>query len=1853
MGSIDPRSGEPVGAMVDRFLPISSSPRFLTSLNTARNAWNPSDGAMNSFHNLMDSGLTGNGRQQFRIMRDPNPSALALALLDYRLQNELTMTPEQRARRFVIVIDGVDNNGIQREMARAIDPGNVRQVLSLVSSIAGGSANRQDAAAGQPQMQIGNASEAFLESDPEAYEFSFLTNITSVTLRAVNPVETVDDEGNLAFDLPPAPIHYVGGPPTPALLPRRSSRIAARGSSGGAFFRYWLAETFPESLSFLQVYKKSETKLLVKNLSAKGAWTDADSFELSCLANSIILQDLPSSKFITLFEHTCSGGNPVFPTSRMGALAKALEIDICLSTYSPTHMTYGGHQKIFRGAERTEGGKIYYVGKVADHFIPDIESDWSRYAIRHFKKFKEMGGRPYCDLPLFRVKQLKGMKELKFPPFIQFITRGSGSFATYGEVLSVLLWGYTDGMDDYHQPPCVETMGVEDICLRAELYMYFQSMMKFYDLPSHALSRSELGDFVENNSRVIDKYRHSVLSFQPETTDIKKWGSFTNHPGNRIAFRSFSEQYEKEGGAKQVDEWMFPDRHMFKTTYVKKAEDGDVSYDPYCILLPFTMVAFDTETLSMSAEEADRIMKDMSQSFCHPSNNDYVAPVPFSPFPMRQFEMTDPDVSPSLVESVYNREGVCEWEGEGSEWDEVLARVRKETKKEEESVHVPYCASLCYYVDEVTNQPINFRIYPVETFGVGGSLVSHEGVSFKMVRKTFSGFTCMIQMCVFLGSSVFTDVSVHLIAHNARYDVNMMMKYSFAVIEDGIFRSTGRMNVCDLIIQAFPQGQGEGVEIPEEEESGRNKIYRRSNVWEHKKKIRVQCSLACTGIPLSAFGDTFAMGISKEYMPYAAYTRESLYHQHRESPGKGMIKLPPQEFFQAVVSIDKVWELTSAPSKEAFVESVRSAGALEVNNGGDLYMSLWRYARYYCEMDCEVLLVGFLSLRREMYAMKVLSPTCPAFISEEQSPCCKLLLENAVSLPQFASHYFGLNGVFEDVCEYKGLLMSFIRRGVCGGKTMLGANSPVMYDAAADDGIAQEAGEVDDMDAVNLYGTAMNNIAKDHGGFPRGKPKIWVPPGGKGTSTTFVPSFIQNAHYYFILISIKRLGRPLRFPIVNGPREIFPSSLKGISEEWQMGTDNFDSAEVLFEKLTRSANSSSRHFTNHPEGARMVVDKITFEDIIEFHHGADFEVYQALYWDEGGNDKIGAVMEYLFADRVKKQKEGKKAAAQARKLTMNSGYGRFLMAPVDSNYHFIEGKDNILRYVARHSCTTKEATFIRSDFAVVERRKGIQDFYNASPLGAMVLSVSKRIMNRVMVMYEDLYEASLLGSKFCMFYQDTDSIHLARKHIEPLFRAYTKKYGKKILVRVGEEETEYTISQKELGGFCTDFESVPGYSPPVSEVFIGVMKKVYVDCMTCAPLEETEGGKREVYHARMKGIPKKCVDAVALHGGMNLYMMYRMLFMGIPITFDLAKYSVRFEMGKDFSVSTNTSFKRVVQLNWESILLAHIEWVKSGWDYETFPYYESFLKLDNRMENLRSWGYFPLLKSVSWDAVKRRGKKNFFSSPVIPNVSGLSLVDNSNNLINFVTPASFTFSPAQSSPTSCIINAPRRTSYDSSKENGGGGSGGADSVPGDYDIDNYRSDNNAPLSSSGASFEKVCAMVTEAFPESPSYYEDPINLIDYDTLLHPSRGGRAAAAAINNNNPWEGFPTNFSTTPSSSMSDTTHHPSLFESFILDEEDTIIDASSSSSAFALSALSPIINPFSFTDDDDVTEDEEGGYDVHFNFTNSSICNVDPDPHFFIPSPNTKRKNDAKDRAEDEREKRRSRGGGGGGGDQPQR
>ena len=148
-------------------------------------------------------------------------------------------------------------------------------------------------------------------------------------------------------------------------------------------------------------------------------------------------------------------------------------------------------------------------------------------------------------------------------------------------------------------------------------------------------------------------------------------------------------------------------------------------------------------------------------------------------------------------------------------------------------------------------------------------------------------------------------------------------------------------------------------------------------------------------------------------------------------------------------------------------------------------------------------------------------------------------------------------------------------------------------------------------------------------------------------------------------------------------------------------------------------------------------------------------------------------------------------------------------------------------------------------------------------MASLVLSMSKRIMNEVMVL-ADLNNIDI-------FTQDTDSMHIDRRHVEKLAELYKKQYNKELI-------------GKSLGQFSSDFDSHilknSGDIVAIKSIFLG--KKSYIDVLY-------DGNSRGVvdYHIRMKGIPTNSIHAKCKEMGVNPYELYEKMFNGEAIEFNL------------------------------------------------------------------------------------------------------------------------------------------------------------------------------------------------------------------------------------------------------------------------------------------------------------------------------------------------------------------------------
>lgn len=158
---------------------------------------------------------------------------------------------------------------------------------------------------------------------------------------------------------------------------------------------------------------------------------------------------------------------------------------------------------------------------------------------------------------------------------------------------------------------------------------------------------------------------------------------------------------------------------------------------------------------------------------------------------------------------------------------------------------------------------------------------------------------------------------------------------------------------------------------------------------------------------------------------------------------------------------------------------------------------------------------------------------------------------------------------------------------------------------------------------------------------------------------------------------------------------------------------------------------------------------------------------------------------------------------------MNSSYGKTALKETNEDHMYI-AKADFNKHVSRHYNWIKEITPTADGRGFrVKQVKATNTRFNRVHIGIQVLSMSKRIMNGVMCLAEDM--------AIPMFYQDADSIHMYSKDVTPLSDAFRVEHNRKL---VGSD----------MGNFHTDFD-LGDCKDIYSERCITLGEKCYVDAL--------------------------------------------------------------------------------------------------------------------------------------------------------------------------------------------------------------------------------------------------------------------------------------------------------------------------------------------------------------------------------------------------------------------------------------
>jgi hypothetical protein len=325
----------------------------------------------------------------------------------------------------------------------------------------------------------------------------------------------------------------------------------------------------------------------------------------------------------------------------------------------------------------------------------------------------------------------------------------------------------------------------------------------------------------------------------------------------------------------------------------------------------------------------------------------------------------------------------------------------------------------------------------------------------------------------------------------------------------------------------------------------------------------------------------------------------------------------------------------------------------------------------------------------------------------------KLDVSNYITLNSLLKSYLYNNGVFSNVYQLGGCIKLFI------DKCTYGARVGTRNDKY------NEADNLQCIDANSLYTTAMNLM----NGFIKGTPKAL-------TNENLTFDFVNKQTYYFVKIHVTKVNKHITYPL-------------------------------YFERV-----NDELKYTNDFIDKHIYVDKLTLEDYIKYHE-IEFEILQGYYFDDGFNNKIVEINNYLLEKR-NEYKGKNKCLEMIYKKLLNSVYGITLTKSSESNIKIVKGVENIEAFTSRNfdyilSCDIYE----NGTLARFKLIKQLNKHFNLSHIGSSILSGARKIMNNIYNTAEN--------NNLPIYYTDTDSVFMNVNDIKQLETIYKNETGNDLI----------------------------------------------------------------------------------------------------------------------------------------------------------------------------------------------------------------------------------------------------------------------------------------------------------------------------------------------------------------------------------------------------------------------------------------------------------------------------------------
>ena len=437
------------------------------------------------------------------------------------------------------------------------------------------------------------------------------------------------------------------------------------------------------------------------------------------------------------------------------------------------------------------------------------------------------------------------------------------------------------------------------------------------------------------------------------------------------------------------------------------------------------------------------------------------------------------------------------------------------------------------------------------------------------------------------------------------------------------------------------------------------------------------------------------------------------------------------------------------------------------------------------------------------------------------------------------SFYVMTENCFSGLDKYCGDIKKFIRKAIRGGRCMVQNNQKIKVND-----------EIVDFDACSLYPSAMSRLYLPTGKVYASNDKEEIKLIYKclmdekqviHTEKKFVSAMI-------IKCKIIKVGKNRTFPLLSIMKD-------GIS-----------------------------NYTNSMKGKEVYLTHIELQDFIKYQEG-EVEFLECIYWVGDKDTRMAEKIKYFYNLRAQYKKEGNQLQ-EVLKLFMNSSYGKTIQKDTENEDRMFN-KNTTDIFLKNNYGRIKEVIEINNETYWIKLNGSSSCNYIPVHIGCLILGMSKRIMNEVICTAED--------NNIDVYYQDTDSIHIKRKDVESLARAFEASFGRELI-------------GVEMGQFHVDFPLINNKETwSKKSIFLG--KKCYIDCLTNIDGEEED-------FIRMKGVPEKVIRNTAKDIGIELYDLYNKMYDGEEISFDLLNSNMpSFEYQKNFGIKLREEFKRILKFN--------------------------------------------------------------------------------------------------------------------------------------------------------------------------------------------------------------------------------------------------------------------------------------------------------------------------------------------------